>query len=487
MKLLQILLLGILSFSCQKQATSQANFTFKNGSIDWVPYLKKDGSYIYVDKEGNHKIDQTFVFAEPFLSSGHALVLNDIGNQGVIDSLGNLVDPFSEHSKYLWQVSGVTLLFKYREFEKKLPFYKWDFNILSSSIKKTATYMQVNLEVIETGQVLVDTSYDYLNSSSSPVDIEVIDTKDILVDGSLYTFKNGRFSKVKKSIESALSNDKYIVSKGKEFAFYDASLDKEVITNLVPQETISFEYEGNTIVLDSLHKERFASLPKVLQDKKTKQTYICPKYDKPLPQIIQSATKEQLDFLTQSQLVLSISDTPYFLVGRFNYNHDIWAYDFIYLDQKGNLLDSIEPNSFYVVDQIGRLIWPTKFDLLSSQELEEPGSIGTIYRVGEGSPLYIVSKKENDQEYLRGIWNTKTKTWEVLPSYWEIEILDSENEIFGLQKGKEDPFFLYDNSSKYMEQNTGYSRMQSSGLVVPVQESNRPYYMDFKTNTTYKE
>ncbi|MHC5352772.1 hypothetical protein ACYSNX_01035 [Myroides sp. LJL115] len=487
MKLLQLLLLGILSFSCQKQGASEIDLKFENGSIDWVPFLKKDGSYIYVDKEGNHKIDKSFVFAQPFLSSGHALVLDDIGNQGVIDSLGNLVDPFSEHSKYLWQVSGVTLLFKYREFEKKLPFYKWDFNILSSSIKKTATYMQVNLEVIETGQVLVDTSYDYFNSSSSPVDIEVIDKKDILVDGSLYTFKNGRFSKVKKSIERALSNDKYIVSKGKEFAFYDASQDKEVITNLVPQETISFEYKGNTIVLDSLHKERFASLPKVLQDTKTKQTYLYPKYDKPLPQTIQSATKEQLDFLTKSQLVLSIFDTPYFLVGRFNYHHDIWAYDFIYLDQKGKLLNSIEPNSFYVVDQIGRLIWPTKFDLLSSQELEEPSSIGTIYRVGEGSPLYIVSKKEQDQEFLRGIWNTKTKTWEVLPLYWEIESLDSEKGVFGLQKGKDDPFFLYDSSSRYIEQNSGYSRMQSSGLVVPTQPIQKAYYMDFINKISYKE
>ena len=72
-------------------------------------------------------------------------------------------------------------------------------------------------------------------------------------------------------------------------------------------------------------------------------------------------------------------------------------------------------------------------------------------------------KTENSKNM--GLWNSRTKSWEIKPEYHSISVLDTEQQIYALQKEKDGLYTLYDNENKKSIGLISYKSVNSDGLV----------------------
>lgn len=95
---------------------------------------------------------------------------------------------------------------------------------------------------------------------------------------------------------------------------------------MVGTPSLSIRYGTETIKLEEVNKDRYEpEIPKLLVDRKTDEVYVFPQYEKAFPKEIKKATAAQIDFIKKTSLVYSINNSPYFLLGVFNYDHAVWA------------------------------------------------------------------------------------------------------------------------------------------------------------------
>ena len=126
----------------------------KTKSISSVPFLTKQNDFIYVDKISLKPVSQQkFRSASLFTPTGFAVVENEKNEYAVIDEKGTIVLGFSDCTIGLNVVNGLTFYKKDIEYEKKMPVWKWDWNIMGSGIKKEQTYHKIEIGVIETQQI----------------------------------------------------------------------------------------------------------------------------------------------------------------------------------------------------------------------------------------------------------------------------------------------------------------------------------------------
>lgn len=50
--------------------------------------------------------------------------------------------------------------------------------------------------------------------------------------------------------------------------------------------------------------------------------------------------------------------------------------------------------------------------------------------------LYLIRTEDGKQQKNMGLWNSRTKSWEIKPEYHSISVLDTEQQIYALQKRK---------------------------------------------------
>ncbi|MCL1032137.1 hypothetical protein [Elizabethkingia anophelis] len=459
-------------------------------TISSVPFLTRQNDFVYVDKTSlKPVIEQKFKTASLFTSTGFALVGNDKNESAVIDEKGKIVLDFSEDEINVDVINGLTFYKREIEYEKKMPVWKWDWNIMGGDVKKEQTYHKVEIGVLETKQILLSEDVPYLEDEYS-LNFISVDENHVFWNGSLYEIKKGYLNRIENNITELLEDKRFIKASNGTFSVYGLNQKKVIHNSLKGTETLSIRFGNETITLKEVNKERFdPEIPKLLTDSKTNDVYAFPQYEKIFPKEITKATASQIDFIKRTSLVYSITNSPYFLLGIFNYDNDVWAYDWLYIDTKGNVTDSIDTYNFKVLDQVGYLVWPDRKMILPNQFNDKNWKFGKISYYRGMDDLYLIRIEDGKQQKNMGLWNSRTKSWEIKPECHSISVLDTEHQIYALQKEKDGLYILYDNKNKKNIGLKSYKSVNSDGLVNIKTDSgqNIYYYIDIYSGREYKE
>jgi hypothetical protein len=204
---------------------------------------------------------------------------------------------------------------------------------------------------------------------------------------------------------------------------------------------------------------------------------------------ITKATASQIEFIKKASLVYSITHSPYFLLGVFNYDHEVWAFDWLYIDTKGNVTDSIDTYNFKVLDQVGNLVWPDRKMILPDPYVDKNWKFGKINSYTGMNDQYLIRIEDAKQVRTMGLWNSREKIWVIKPEYYTISVLDAEKQIYALQKEQDGLYTLYDHKNKKNKGSKAYQSINSDGLVNVKLSSGQTsyYYIDLDTGKEYKE
>lgn len=474
----------------QEKKDNSPVISSKSKLISSIPFLTKQNDFVYVDKISlKPVINRKFRNASVFTPTGFAVVENEKNEYAVISETGKTILDFSASSISLDVVNGLTMYKKDMEYEKKMPVWKWDWNIMGSGIKKEQTYHQFEIGVLENQQVLLRKDIPYMEDNYD-LNFIPVDDSHVFWNGTLYKITNSRLHKTENDIAELLEDRRFIKASNTSFSIYGLNQKKAIHSELKGTETLSLKYGKETIVLNEVNKERYEpEVPKLLADRITDDVYPFPQYDKAFPKEITKATASQIEFIKQTSLVYSITDSPYFLLGVFNYDHDIWAYSWLYIDTKGNVEDSIVADHFKVLDQVGNLVWPDRKMILSDQFNDKNWKFGKINGYEGMNDLYLIPIEDEKQVRSKGLWNRRTKTWEIKPEYYNISVLDAEKQIYALQKEKDGLYILFDHKNQKNIGSKEYHSITSDGLVnVKLQSGqNIYYYIDLYSGKEYKE
>ncbi|WES98800.1 hypothetical protein P2W68_04120 [Chryseobacterium arthrosphaerae] len=459
-------------------------------AIPAVPFLTRQNDFVYVDKTNlKSVINQKFKSASVFTPTGYAVVENEKGEYAVIDETGKVVLDFSPSQISLNVVNGLTFYKKDIEYDKKMPFWKWEWNIMGSGIGKEQTYHTIQIGIIESRQILLKEDIPYLEDNYA-LNFISVDEDHVFWNGVLYQIKKSSLSKIENNIAELLENKRFIKASGKSFSIYELNQKKAVHSELEGSETLSIQYGNEIIALNEVNKERYEpDVPKLLVDHKTRDVYPFPQYEKVFPKKITKATALQIDFIKKTYLVYSISHSPYFLLGVFNYNHDIWAYDWLYIDTEGKITDAIGTYNFKVLDQIGDLVWPDRKMILPDQYIGKNWKFGKINAYEGMQDNYLIRIEDEKQLRTMGLWNSSKKIWEIKPDYHHISVLDTEKQIYALQTEQDGLYMLFDNKIKKNIGSKAYQSINSDGWVNVQLPSGQTinYYIDIYSGKEYKE
>lgn len=459
-------------------------------TIQWVPVLTRQNNFVYTDKM-NMKLltNKTFKNASVFTPTGFAIVENEKGEYAAIDDHGKIVLDFSSSSIDLNIANGLTFYKKNVEYEKKMPAWKWDLNILGGEIKKEQTYHKIEIGILETKQVLLSKDLPYLEDNYD-LNFIPVDENHIFWRESIYEIKKSRLNRIEQDIAQLLENKRFIKASDTTFSMHELNQQKVIHKEMKGTETLSIQFGKETIQLQEVNKERYdPDVPKLLTNSKTDDIYPFPQYDKPFPKEITKTTASQIDFIKEVSLVYSITDSPYFLLGVFNYDHDAWAYDWLYIDTQGNITDSIGRYNFKVLDQVGDLVWPDRKMILPGQFTDKNWKFGKINSYEGMNNAYLIRIEDEKKRRTIGLWNSDTKTWEIKPEYQDILVLDTEKQIYALQKEKDGLYILYDNATQNRIGSNAYQSIHSDGWVTVKFDSGKTihYYIDIYSGKEYRE
>jgi len=483
-------MLASVTACTQENKDNSPSAPLKMKTINSVPFLTKQASFMYVDK-GNLKpiTNRQFRNASLFTPTGYAVVENEKNEYAVIDENEQLVLDFSTNELHLNVVNGLTFYKKETEYEKKMPVWKWEWNILGGGIKKEQTYHKIEIGVLETKQILLQKDVPYLEESYY-LDFTTVDENHVFWNGTLYEIKKSRLQKIENDIVELLENRRFIKASNAVFSLHELNQKKAIHSGLKGTEALSVQFGKETISLSEVNKERFApEVPKLLVDSKTEAILAFPQYEKVFPKEITKATASQIDFIKKTSLIYSITNSPYFLLGVFNYDHDVWAFDWLYMDTKGNVVDSIGGYNFKVLDQVGNMVWPDRKMIFPDKFNVKNWKFGKMNGYEGMNDLYLIRIEDEKQLRTMGLWNSQTKAWEIQPEYHNISVLDTEKQIYGLQKTENDVYTLYDNKDKKSIGSKGYSSINSDGLVSVKLNAEKTvyYYIDIYSGREYKE
>ncbi|MGN7864079.1 hypothetical protein [Chryseobacterium sp. 22458] len=458
--------------------------------IHTVPFLTRQNDFVYVDTASlKPVINQKFKSASVFTPTGYAVVENEKGEYAAIDETGKVVLDFSPSQIGLNVVNGLTFYKKNIEYDKKMPVWKWEWNIMGSGIRKEQTYHKTEIGIIESRQILLSEDIPYLEDNYG-LNFISVDENHIFWNGALYRIKKNNLSKIENNIAELLENKRFIKASNTSFSVYELNQKKPIHSGLNGSETLSMQYGNEIITLNEVNKERYEpDVPKLLVDNKTQDVYLFPQYEKVFPKKITKATTSQIDFIKKTSLVYSITNSPYFLLGVFNYDHEVWAYDWLYIDTEGKITDSIGTYNFKVLDQVGNLVWPDRKMILPDQYTGKKWKFGKINAYEGMKDNYLIRIEDEKQLRTMGLWNSREKIWEIKPDYHHISVLDAEKQIYALQKEQDGSYILFDNKTKKNIGSKTYQSINSDGLVNAKLNSDRNiyYYIDMYSGKEYKE
>ncbi len=485
-----LLMLTSVTACTQEKKDSHSQVLSKMKIINSIPLLTQQNKFAYADKINLKPVNnQRYQSASPFTPTGFAVVVNEKNEYAVVDETGKIIGDYSAEEINLDVVNGLTFYKKEIEYEKKMPVWKWDWNIMGSGIKKEQTYHKVEIGVLESQQVLLHEDIPYLEDNYY-LNFISVDENHIFWNGTLYEMKKNRLNKIENNIAELLENKRFIKSTNTHFSIYQLGQKKAIHNELKGTETLSILFGQETITLNEVNKERYEpEVPKLLTNSKTNDVYLFPQYEKVFPKKITKATASQIDFIKKAGLVYSITNSPYFLLGVFNYDHEVWAYDWLYIDTEGKVTDSIDTYNFKVLDQVGYLVWPDRKMILPDQYINKNWKFGKINSYTGMNDLYLMRIEDEKQLRTMGLWNSRENIWEIQPEYHNISVLDTEKEIYALQKEEDGLYILFDNKHKKNIGSKAYQSINSGGLVSlkSGSEKTQYYYINIYSGKEYKE
>lgn len=452
--------------------------------IELIPYLTKDGTFNYVDKNLKTQIQDKYFRADVFTNTGYALVANSENKIAIINQKGKIIEPYTEANVEYKVANGLTFLLKETEYVKKLAIWNWDWNIMGGDIEKTENYVHVEIKILETGQILTNAKIPEDENRFS-LYISTIDETHFVLNNVLYEVTKNKVNIVKKDIEKVFGDGRYIPSSEGKFEIWNAKNNQRLHENLEGTTTITVNIGNEIVTLENVNGSKYSGgFPNNLKNSVNGDIYTYPEFDKVFPKEILIKTDEQLATLKEMYMLYSVTNTPYFILSRFN--HDIHQYEWMYLDDKGNILTEIEAENFIITDRIGNIQWPEKSMIIPSKFIDSNWKIEKIkYRI-DVTDLYKISLKNKKNKELKfGIWNRKTQSWEIDPTYNELYFLNNELQIMTLQAEKNGNFILYNNKTKKQIGQKSYKSIETNGLVEDL--DGKIYFIDLVTGKEYKE
>lgn len=481
-----------LSVGCSnKSIDTKASVIISKQSKIMIPFLQKNGLFRYVDEDLKPVIDKEFSLASKFSPKGYAFVYDKDFRQGIIDVKGNFIRDFSDKTYETYDLGTLTFIEESREYEKKLPVWKWDWNIMGSGIDKTATFSEVTISVLQTGQKIASktTNKDEYEEGIS-LDVSPLDDSHFVMNEKLYEIKGNKVKEIADKIYFTFTDDQVLVSeKNGNALFYSFDGKLKNTKELKPVKEISIQANGKTIVLDSLNETRYRQRPAnatLLKDIKTNEIFPYPNFDKAFPVIFSNLSDGQVSFLNKVTLISSVNKTPYFILGTFNY--DKWKYDYKYVDAKGNFLPSIQAPDFFILGNVGEILWPESDQIISPTFIEEGYQVKKIKKVyGQDSLFFVQIEKNNVAK--KGLWNSKKQQWIIPAEFDDIGILDEQNLIVSLRMEKDEGYYLYDARNRKRITHKTYKSIFADGLITNRTGPNKEekYYIDIFTGKEFKE
>ncbi|UVD79327.1 hypothetical protein NWE55_14515 [Myroides albus] len=160
-----LILISIITYAQVRKDKSSFNMP-EVEPTQLIAFLTKQNDFIYVDRDSLKPINGIkYKSASMYTSTGYAMVINNKGAFVVIDTNGKEVLEVGESEIEIEVVNGLTLYKKSREYQRKMPIWNWEWNILGGAIKKEQTYHSIEIGVIETKQVLLQKQVPYLEDS----------------------------------------------------------------------------------------------------------------------------------------------------------------------------------------------------------------------------------------------------------------------------------------------------------------------------------
>src|SRR5690606_9655288 len=97
------------------------------------------------------------------------------------------------------------------EFQKKMPIWNWEWNILGGGIQKEKTYHRIEIGVVESEQILFQEEIPYLQDSYY-LNVIALDDHHVFWNGNLYAIKKNRLKKLDKNLTELLEDQRFIKS-----------------------------------------------------------------------------------------------------------------------------------------------------------------------------------------------------------------------------------------------------------------------------------
>lgn len=473
------------AFTKEKTNTILTQSNLKTNNL--VPYLTKQNEFIYVDKISlAPQTNQKYRSATVYTSTGYAVVVNDKDDYEVIDSNQKVVLKSSTSAIDIKEVNGLTFYRKRIEYDKKMPFWNWEWNIMSSGVTKKKRYVKTEIGVLELNQILLQKDVSYLNEGYY-LDMELVYSGYLFWNRNLYKINKNSLKKVDQNVLRTLNNERYLKQSTLEYSICHLAQKKPLHKQLYQTEMLCLSYNDEIITLKNVNSEgrSIHSVPKLLFDEAQKKVYVFPEYEKSFPKVITQATKEQVEFIKKVRFVYSIPNSPYFLLGDFDSNKFNW----IYLDEQGCVVESINADDNFIVENISRgIVWPDKRSILPASFWQKYGDIKQIYSCEGIKDFYLIQMKDSETQKT-GLWNKQTSKWEIEPIYYNIVNIDVDKQIFSLQKSENDLLQLYDNINKQVIGSQLYNSIRSNGLVHVRENSGQilQFYIDLYSGLEYRE
>lgn len=183
-------------------------------AANWIPYLTKNNDFIYVVRNLKKQIEGSYAHAGKFTETGYAIVTNQDRKSAIIDASGKIVVDYTEHDLELTIVNNFTLLMIDYEYEKKMPFWKYDWNIMGGDVKTTKNYTKSEIRILETNQVLLKQDVPY---SEGPIYLSprILDDTHFVLHNNLFEIRKNKFVKISNPIAMSLEGGRYIFGEQK--------------------------------------------------------------------------------------------------------------------------------------------------------------------------------------------------------------------------------------------------------------------------------
>jgi len=479
---ISFLLFSLVSFlNC---SSPQESTTKPSVSPDLIPYLTKNRTYIYVDRNFRPVISTAFAKADLFTSTGYAVVRNKKGESAILNTKGELVVPFANQYLSLEVLHNqLTVVFLRKTYSTNSRFWEWEWNIFSG-LKTEVRRQQYQVYILETNQVLY--SQRLQADESVPYAITSLDNQYFIFDEVLYIRKGKRLKKLKTNILRSLNANRYLQQQGNTYTLF--SLDKTPsFHTLEATNNVQFRVNEEEITLTNVNKSRYyTTVPEILYDSKTKTYWLEPNFDKKFPPILIARNEADIAYLKQVTYINAIPDYPYFILGVFNYNS--WLYNWKYVSEDGHLHDHIEAPDFFVLDVIDRVLRPHSNEIITSNHLPSGWNLYAVTKFYASAHLFQVAIQQEGQDRRYGLWNRQSQQWELQPIYRDLFWLDFDRGLLALAK-ENHQYQLYDYNSKEILTSTIYKSLYPSGWVTLIDSNQHTldFFMDYTTLKEYRE